>query len=117
MVTGTPRTIQVNVANAGLIANLPAGAGVEVPCASTRPGRVPQPVAALPAQCAALNQHFLSVVDLTVRAAAEGRRDHVRQAMMCDPNTAATLSVEDICAARRRHGRGARRRCCPRRLR
>ncbi len=31
MVTGTPRTIQANVANHGLIDNLPAGAGVEVP--------------------------------------------------------------------------------------
>ena len=36
LVTGTPRTIQVNVANAGLIANLPAGAGVEVPCRHRR---------------------------------------------------------------------------------
>ena len=96
MVTGTERTIQVNVANAGLIPNLPAGAGVEVPCRIDKSGPVPLQVAALPAQCAALNQHFLSVVDLTVRAAAVGRGDHIRQAMMCDPNTSATLSVEDM---------------------
>ncbi len=96
MVTGTARTIQVNVANAGLIPNFAAGAGVEVPCRIDASGPVPREVAALPAQCAALNQHFLSVVDLTVRAATEGRRDHIRQAMMCDPNTSATLSVEDI---------------------
>ena len=33
MVTGTPRRIQVNVANTGLISNLPAGCAVEVPAA------------------------------------------------------------------------------------
>ena len=37
-----------------------------------------------------------SVVDLTVRAAIEGRPEHVRHALMVDPNTAATLSVEQI---------------------
>ncbi|SDJ03887.1 alpha-galactosidase [Frankineae bacterium MT45] len=96
LVTGTPRTIQVNVANAGLIANLPAGSAVEVPCRIDAAGVQPQPVRALPPQCAALNQHFLSVVDLTVRAASEGRPEYVRQALLCDPNTAATLSVEKI---------------------
>ena len=37
----------------------------------------PTHVGALPAQCAALNRTFLNVVELTVRAALEGRRDHV----------------------------------------
>jgi len=96
LVTGTPRRIQVNVANDGLIPNLPAGAGIEVPCELSAGAAAPQAVAPLPAQCAALNRHFLSVVDLTVRAAVEGRPELVRQALMCDPNTAATLSVEDI---------------------
>jgi alpha-galactosidase len=36
------------------------------------------------------------VVDLTVRAAVEGRPEHVRQALMVDPNTSATLEVSDI---------------------
>jgi alpha-galactosidase len=96
MVTGTPRTIQANVANAGLIDNLAQGAGVEVPCVIDDSGAHPQAVGSLPAQCAALNRQFLSVVDLTVRAAAEGRPELVRQAMMVDPNTAATLSLERI---------------------
>jgi alpha-galactosidase len=96
LVTGTPRRIQANVANAGLIPNLPEGAGVEVPCELSGAGARPLAVPALPAQCAALNRHFLSVVDLTVRAAVEGRPELIRQAMMCDPNTAATLRVEDI---------------------
>jgi alpha-galactosidase len=98
IVTGTPRTIQVNVANAGLIDNLPPGAGVEVPCVVDNRGPRPTAVGALPAQCAALNRHFLSVVELTVRAAAEGRPELVRHALMVDPNTAATLPVDRIWA-------------------
>ena len=50
----------------------------------------------MPSQCAALNRSFLSVVDLTVRAAVEERPELVRQALMVDPNTAATLSLDDI---------------------
>jgi alpha-galactosidase len=96
MVTGTPRTIQANVANAGLIPNLPMGAGVEVPCLVDGSGATPQAVDALPAQCAALNRQFLSVVELAVRASVEDRPELVRQALLCDPNTAATLSVDAI---------------------
>jgi alpha-galactosidase len=96
MVTGTQRTIQANVANTGLIGNLPAGSGVEVPCVLTSEGAEPQAVGDLPAQCAALNRTFLSVVELTVRAAVESRPELIRHAMMVDPNTSATLRVDDI---------------------
>lgn len=96
MVTDTRRTIQANVANAGLIDNLPEGSGVEVPCVLTAAGAQPQAVGALPSPCAALNRSFLSVVELTVRAAVEARPEFVRHAMMVDPNTAATLRVDDI---------------------
>jgi alpha-galactosidase len=96
LVTGTPRRIQVTTANTGLIENLPAGAGVEVPCTLDAGGVVPQAVGALPEQCAALNRSFLSVVELTVEAAVQGRPELVRQALMVDPNTAATLDVDAI---------------------
>ncbi len=96
MVTGTPRTIQANLVNAGLIDNLPQGAPVEVPCLIDADGAHPVAVGALPEQCAALNRTFLSVVDLTVRAATETRPDHIRHALMVDPNTSATLSVDQI---------------------
>jgi alpha-galactosidase len=96
MVTGSARTIQANVANAGLISNLPEGTAVEVPCVINESGAHPIAVGDLPAQCAALNRAFLSVVDLTVRAATEQRPDHIRHAMMADPNTAASLSVSEI---------------------
>ncbi len=106
LVTGTPRTIQVTVPNQGLVPNLPTGAGVEVPCRLDADGVRPLAVDALPAACAALNRHFLSVVELTVRAAVEERPELVRQALMVDPNTAATLSRRcDLGPGRRDGGR------------
>ncbi len=96
IVTGLPRTVYGNVENTGLIENLPAGACVEVPCAVDSSGLQPTPVGALPPQLAALNRTFLNVGELTVRAALDGRRDHVVQAAMLDPNTAATLPIEQI---------------------
>ena len=96
MVTGVPRTVYGNVRNTGLITNLPQDACVEAPCLVDRAGLQPTFVGDLPAQCAALDRTFLNVVELTVRAALEGRRDHVHQAVLLDPNAAATLSPARI---------------------
>jgi alpha-galactosidase len=96
MVTGTKRRIEGNVPNTDLISNLPSGLGVEVPCLVDELGVHPMHVGALPPQCAALNRAFLGVVDLTVQAAVEGDPRLVRQAAMMDPNTAATLTLDDI---------------------
>ncbi|KMO80499.1 alpha-glucosidase/alpha-galactosidase [Mycolicibacterium obuense] len=94
--TGTPRVISANVANAGLISNLPDGLAVEVPTLLDSLGAHPMAVGDLPPQCAALNRNFLGPVDLTVRAAVEGDPRLVRAAAMVDPNTAASLSVGQI---------------------
>ena len=96
VVTGQPRTIAGNVANTGLITNLPDGTGVEVPCVIDGAGVRPVHVGDLPPQCAALNRAFLGPVDLAVRAALDGDPRLVRQAAMLDPNTAASLPVEEI---------------------
>ena len=56
------------------------------------------PVGALPPQLAALNRTFLNVVELTVRAALEESREHVYQAALLDPNTAATLTTAETVA-------------------
>jgi len=98
LATGTLRTIQVTTANTGLITNLPAGAGVEVPATLDRLGVHPHHVGALPPQLAALNRSFLNVVELTVAAAIEGDPRHVRHAAMADPATAAALTVDEIWA-------------------
>jgi alpha-galactosidase len=94
--TGTERVVYGNVRNSGLIDNLPDGCCVEVPCLVDRAGVQPTHVGALPPQLAALNRTFANVCELTVRAALDGKREHVYHAAMLDPNTAATLTLDQI---------------------
>lgn len=96
MTTGTERVIYGNVRNDGLIAELPPQSTVEVPVLVDRTGLRPTIVRDYPAQLAALNRTFLNVADLTVRAALDGDVRHVHHAAMLDPNTAASLSLEEI---------------------
>jgi alpha-galactosidase len=96
--TGTERELHVNIRNGGLISSLPDECCVEVPCLVGAGGAKPVPVGALPPQLAALNRTFLNVVELTVRAALDGSRDHVYQAALLDPNTAATLTTTQTVA-------------------
>ncbi len=96
--TGRERELHVNIRNDGLISSLPDECCVEVPCLVGAGGAKPVPVGALPPQLAALNRTFLNVVELTVRAALEESREHVYQAALLDPNTAATLTTTQIVA-------------------
>ena len=98
METGQPRVVYGNVANHGLIDNLPTGCCVEVPCLIDRIGVQPVRVGPLPPQLAALMQTNINVQALTVEAALTGKRDHVYQAALLDPHTAAELDPEQICA-------------------
>jgi alpha-galactosidase len=98
MVTGTPRVIYGNMRNDGQIAALPIGACVEGPCLVDRTGVAPVHVPTYPVQLAALNRTFVNVCELTVRAVLDGRRDHVLHAAMLDPNTAASLRLDQIAA-------------------
>ena len=94
--TGTPSVIYGNVRNTGLISNLPQDACVEVACLVDGAGVQATAVPDYPAQLAALNRTFLNPVELTVRAVLEERPDFVRHAAMLDPNTAATLTLDEI---------------------
>jgi alpha-galactosidase len=96
METGTVREIYGNVRNGGLIEGLPAEACVEVPCLVDKNGVQPTRIGTIPTQCLALNRTFVNVVQLTVQAAIEQRRDLVYQAALVDPNTAATLTTTEI---------------------
>ena len=98
METGVPRQVSCNVRNGGLIDGLPEDACVEVPCLVDKNGVQPTTIGAIPPQTRALNQAFASVVELTVHAALEERRDLVYQAALLDPNTAATLTTDEIVA-------------------
>ena len=94
--TGAPREVYANVRNGGLVQGLPEDACVEVPTLVDKNGVQPTRIGAIPSQCLALNRTFLNVVELTVRAALEQRRDLVYQAALLDPNTAATLTTSQI---------------------
>ncbi|HEV8565302.1 MAG TPA: alpha-glucosidase/alpha-galactosidase [Actinomycetota bacterium] len=96
METGVAREIYGNVRNGGLIEGLPEDACVEVPCLVDKNGVLPTRIGTIPPQCLALNRTFVNVVELTVRAAIEQRRDLVYQAALVDPNTAATLTTTQI---------------------
>jgi alpha-galactosidase len=94
--TGTQRVISANVANLGLIDNLPARFAVEVPTLLDGLGAHPVHVGELPPQCAAVNRGYVGPAELAVRAAVEGDPRLVRAAAMVDPNAAASLTVDQI---------------------
>lgn len=96
METGVPFTFGGNVLNTGLISNLPEGACVEVMCVADRSGVTPTHAGELPPQCAALTRTNINVQDLTIEAALTGKREHVYQAAMLDPHTAAELTIDEI---------------------
>ena len=94
--TGTTRVISANVANRGLISNLPQGFAVEVPTVLDALGAHPVRVGDLPPQCAALNRSYVGPAELAVRAAVDGDPRLVRAAAMVDPNASASLTVDQI---------------------
>jgi alpha-galactosidase len=96
VVTGEPRVIYGNVRNRGLLPGLVEDSCVEVPCLVDATGIHGVPVPGYPPELAALNRTFNNVVELTVRAALEGRPELVRQAAMLDPNAGATLTLDEI---------------------
>ena len=96
METGTPRVINGNVPNQGLIDNLPQGCCVEVPCLVDKNGVQPVAVGALPPHLAALMQTNINVQAMTVEAALTGKREHIYHAAMLDPHTAAELDLDQI---------------------
>ena len=77
METGQPRVVYGNVANNGLIDNLPQGCCVEVPVLVDKNGLQPTKVGALPPHLAALMRTNVNVQELTVEAALTGKREHI----------------------------------------
>jgi len=98
METGVPFTLGGNVLNKGFIPNLPGGACVEVMCVVDRNGVTPTYAGALPPQCAALNRTNINVQELTIEAALTRKKEHIYQAALLDPHTAAELTIDQIVA-------------------
>ena len=96
--TGTTREVYGNVRNGGLIKGLPDDACVEVPVLVSKDGVMPTRVGTIPPQTLALNRTFVNVVELTVHAALEERRDLVYAAALMDPHAGGTLTMDRIVA-------------------
>jgi len=82
--------------NQGAISNLPATAIAEAPALVDRPGLRLATVGQLPPQLLGYMMPHVIQHELFIRAALEGRRDHIYQASMLDPLTAATLTLDQI---------------------
>ncbi|MBO5059492.1 MAG: alpha-glucosidase/alpha-galactosidase [Clostridia bacterium] len=97
IVENTPYQIGGNVLNRGhIIANFPEKACIEVPCLVNGNGIIPCHVGKIPTQCAAMNMSNINVQLLTIEAAATRKKEHIYQAAMMDPHTAAELDIDTI---------------------
>jgi alpha-galactosidase len=96
MVTGTPRVIYGNQRNDGSIPNLPNDAIAEVPVLVERDALRPTTIGPLPPQLIGYMHPHVIQHELFIRAATEGRRDHIYQAALFDPLTAAVLTPDQI---------------------
>jgi alpha-galactosidase len=96
LVTGKPAVVYGNMPNRGTISSLPDDAIAEAPTLVDRAGCRFVQVGSLPPQLSAYMMPHVAQHELFIRAALEGRRDHVYQAAMFDPLTAATLPPDRI---------------------
>jgi alpha-galactosidase len=96
MAAGTPAVVYGNMPNRGAIANLPSDAIAEAPTLVDRSGLRFATVGELPPQLIGYMHPHVTQHELFIRAAMEGRRDHIYQAAMFDPLTAATLPPDRI---------------------
>jgi alpha-galactosidase len=96
MATGQPSVVYGNMPNDGAITNLPRTAIAEVPTLVDRNGPKLTTVGELPPQLVGYMQPHVTQHELFIRAAMEGRRDHVYQAAMFDPLTAAVLPLDKV---------------------
>jgi alpha-galactosidase len=94
--TGRPSVVYGNMPNRGAISSLPDNAIAEAPTLVDRSGLRFTTVGELPPQCVAYMNPHVAQHELFIRAAQEGRRDHVYQACMVDPLTSATMSPDHI---------------------
>ena len=85
-----------NVANDGLIDNLPTGACVEVPVLASSKGLEPVRVGSLPASVAMLTGLSAQIEMMAVDGSLKGDAELVYQAIAHDPLTAAKLSLSEI---------------------
>ena len=94
--TNQPYVIHGNVANNGLIDNLPADGCVEVACLIDSNGIHPTRFGTLPPQLAALCRMNMSMFELGALAVLERSKEAAVHALMLDPLTSAVCSTAEI---------------------
>jgi len=94
--TNVPFVFHGNVANRGLIDNLPPDGCVEVACVADRLGIHPLRFGPLPPQLAALCRSNMAFFDLAATAAIERSREAAIHALLLDPLTAAVCCPAEI---------------------
>lgn len=94
--TDTPRRVNANVKNTGLITNLPDESCVEVPCLVDKTGIHPSYVGELPAQLAALIRTNVNLQELAIRGFINKDKELIYQAIKLDPLTSAACSLKEI---------------------
>jgi len=85
-----------NVANTGLITNLPNGCTVELPCIVDSNGIQPTFIGDLPMACAATCRASISVQEMAVEAALTGDKQMLRLAVLHDPLTSAVCTPDQV---------------------
>ncbi len=94
--TNTARRINGNVPNGGLIANLPDGCCVEVPCLVDKTGINPCRVGPLPVQVAGVTRRNVDVQELAVLGHIHRDKELVAQALKLDPLTSAVCTLDEV---------------------
>ncbi len=97
IVTGTARTLPVNLPNEGNVTNLPDGSVVEIIGIADRSGVRARDHATVPGIMGEFLRRVNVVQEWTVEAAVTGDRTLVLEAMMADP-MAGQLAYDDIVA-------------------
>jgi alpha-galactosidase len=92
----SPYVIHGNVANHGLIDNLPQDGCVEVACLVDRNGIQPTKFGRLPRQMAAICDSNMRMFDLAVEAAIHKSKQQAVYALFLDPLTSAVCSPAEI---------------------
>lgn len=96
MINNEPKVIYGNVANTGLIDNLPYDGVVEVACLIDGNGIHPTHFGKLPEHLAALCRSNMAFFELAVSAVLNNDKEAAMHALMIDPLSAAVCSLDEI---------------------
>jgi alpha-galactosidase len=87
VMTGQPATLIANLPNSGQIANMPADVAVETLARVSRAGVQPVPAGDLPGAIGSLCRLHADIHEMTIKAAMEGDRKLLIEAMSLDPSS------------------------------